>query len=932
MKKGFGYILTACILISGGFTVGYILPHDDTSSKDIVSFESLPYEIKKNYVHRKNIDQVVKYLRLDKSKLIAVSSEPINGSDDELKAQIQTLREKNQALLQDNINLSDKSWELSKRLQNQQQQIDEEKRKLRSKNLQTINEAEKQHYKNVNDLTRRINDLQQEAIDTTKNYENQIIKLEDENDKLKQQLQKKDFEIDEEISAATKQERISNSTLAEKNRYLLDQIAIMKNRLQKQTDEHMAELQVKKTTIQSLKESINQKDIKANTLLANHTKEILQMEQKNASILRELRQKLTDMQSEYKKELFAKNQEISKLLETKKKEISALKQELDKKDTEIKKVGFGSKEQTKLDKDKIASLQKNIENLQKDKIKLNEQVKNLEQNLSSFKQTKAKEYEKMLADVKNGLQKEKQSEQENIKNLEYRILQAADIIEGLRVKNKELKTQLKVNETLKINIDPSFKENEKKHAKNYEILNKKIAFLKEDRDKIFAETKKQIEKMKKDIEIKARKLKGKDKNASSKGDLLKIASLKKELDEGKLRIKELEKKAGKLQELNAELTKQNNSYKMKENEKTVGYEKKYNEISKKMIASSDKIKELNDKIKDLEGKNNLLSSSNNDIKTVQSRYEKANDSLKDSQKKIMELKDQLIFLQKENTSLSKENSSLRSTQEHSKKSYEDRIKINKQTLDVATSKIEELNKDIMSLKGDIVVLEKKNKELVAKNTKNTKNTKSNKVSQDTLNDLRNRKAEIMALKNEVNELKSKNELLKNQANTLNVMNKEGGENNNSEFKKLKEENLLLKDKLALLKLKKNTKTPAPLKLLQSIKCDDMPSGSNDATSKCKSKVKDALAKYSANNFFEIVPIVDNGGFSSLKKVQRSKIGIPLSEIKRLTRLSNIGLGKDRAKSGGKLIVDIIGKSAKISYPNENLSISKKRGFVIKIYE
>jgi hypothetical protein len=69
----------------------------------------------------------------------------------------------------------------------------------------------------------------------------------------------------------------------------------------------------------------------------------------------------------------------------------------------------------------------------------------------------------------------------------------------------------------------------------------------------------------------------------------------------------------------------------------------------------------------------------------------------------------------------------------------------------------------------------------------------------------------------------------------------------------------------------------------------------------------------------------------LKRVESSKLGVPSDEIKRLTRLSNLGLGKDRAASGGVLIDSHFEGLARISYAVEGVEMHNKRGFIIKVY-
>ena len=132
--------------------------------------------------------------------------------------------------------------------------------------------------------------------------------------------------------------------------------------------------------------------------------------------------------------------------------------------------------------------------------------------------------------------------------------------------------------------------------------------------------------------------------------------------------------------------------------------------------------------------------------------------------------------------------------------------------------------------------------------------------------------------------------------------------------------------------KRVSKASNKLQKLGKVECDDMVSGNIKISSTCKAKVDKFLSQYDETNYFEVIPIVGTGGFASLSKVQRDgRLGIPESEIKRLTRLSNIGLGRDRAKEGGWLIRDKFGDDVKISYTVYSIESKNKRGFVIRAY-
>jgi chromosome segregation ATPase len=154
----------------------------------------------------------------------------------------------------------------------------------------------------------------------------------------------------------------------------------------------------------------------------------------------------------------------------------------------------------------------------------------------------------------------------------------------------------------------------------------------------------------------------------------------------------------------------------------------------------------------------------------------------------------------------------------------------------------------------------------------------------------------------------------------------------TDVKKLKYE--LKKRELFYAKKYKDIKPnkPKKLALIDKIDCQDMPYGKAKATLVCKKKVDKFLSKFNSSYFYQIVPIVDNGGFASLKKLDSRGNIMPKKEIKRLTSLANLGLGKYRAAEGGRLVKEKFKDFAKISYAPNNISIGKKRGFIIRVYK
>jgi len=86
-----------------------------------------------------------------------------------------------------------------------------------------------------------------------------------------------------------------------------------------------------------------------------------------------------------------------------------------------------------------------------------------------------------------------------------------------------------------------------------------------------------------------------------------------------------------------------------------------------------------------------------------------------------------------------------------------------------------------------------------------------------------------------------------------------------------------------------------------------------------------------NIFFEVVPIVDDGEFATLKRVGSSNLGILDDEIDQLTRLSNLGLGKDRVASGGELIDEYFDGLAGISDIAKGVKMYNKSNFIAEDY-
>lgn len=739
IKKNIFYIgITTAIILAVVMIIILMYPKNNTTKVAKVikqempnlKFSDLPENIRKNYIKKDELSEFSKYLAPSVNALEKDDDEPLEGSVDELKAQIITLRQKNKLLYEDNLDLVNKNWEIAILLRDQKDMLTEEKEKIISKSLVTINDAEQQHYKNINDLTKRINELQQESINSSKDYENKIVILENKIDKLEKSIRDKELIIDDKVMAATKEQRISNSSLAEKNRYLLEELDSIKKKMNQRLDETNVKITEKKQEISNLKQTMKQKEQELSKILTKHTAEILKIEKKNNQTIKTLRDDMDALKDSHQKEIARKNSEQEALV----KDFTATKKTLRddnlKLEAELKRQEFLKSKENVDKKDIVAELTMELRNLKILKDELEEKLKNM-QNNTQISSTQSQELAQKDAEI------------------------------------------LKLKETL-IALDEELKESkpsydEQKHLKNYKFLNDKIASLEEERNLLAKAATNKLEKT---------------------NDML-------EADK-----KELQNK-------------------IKENES------------------------LKEKIANLEQKTATLSQNQEQIKSL---------------KKI---KDDFSKLQGE-------------------------VNIQEQAYQ---DKINELNSKLKDSENRL------------------KNADSYKAEETAY------KEKIKTLEESLNEKEQENKI-------LNVYKSE-----NLSLKKALEES-----KKVTIIAKNQIKNPKKLELIDQIQCDDIALGTNEPSYECKAKVSAFLDNYTANNYYEILPIIDNGGFATFQKIQNSNLNIPQSEIQRLSRLSNLGLGKDRAASGGKLVVEKFKDFAKVSYSVDSMQIPKKRGFVIKVYE
>ncbi len=142
--------------------------------KKNIRFEDLPRSEQKKYIYKKSLTY------LDES-LIDLSDGNIDedkiNSVKKLRKIIKSLKSRISIIQNDNIQLSNDKEDLARVFEKTKIEFKKQRDRLLKQNMQQINDTEQQHYKNISELTTKINDLQRENIKLSESNNIEIIAL-----------------------------------------------------------------------------------------------------------------------------------------------------------------------------------------------------------------------------------------------------------------------------------------------------------------------------------------------------------------------------------------------------------------------------------------------------------------------------------------------------------------------------------------------------------------------------------------------------------------------------------------------------------------------------------------------------------------------------------------------------------------------------------
>lgn len=594
----------------------------------------------------------------------------------------------------------------------------------------------------------------------------------------------------------------------------------------------------------------------------------------------------------------------------------------------------------------ISELTMKINNLQRENIRLTQainkhkeekenQAKIIQDKVAQAKEDIKQEYEKKIKSQESKialLNDQKKTLRERVDTIQDKA-KKSDTAQSNKLKQKDLQItslQKKVNELIAEKNDILTKnsdnilELEKKNSQKTKEFNDIIMSHKAEKDALKQSYNESIEKTKMSYETRLQSLQNDVESLSDK--LLKAQEEKSQTIAKKQESFEKQKEELLAKQKSSLTTVQNKNktlQKALDNSlaKNKDLQKELEKIEASLQTSNDKQLQLQDQIAALENQKNSTSQKLEEM--LNEKEEKHNQNYKIFNEKIATLENQLEQIQSKSQEYI---SNLQIKTQAQQNSIKTKLDETLAKLKEEKTQKEKLNKSLKDSQETIAQLKKSNKTLtMSENEKLIEIRDSFEKLQANVQ--KREKAYEEAIDELKNDLEARNKTLANYEND-----KEKMQRYTQEIAQLKETLDTMEDQVASSDTAPISDKKRKLAQIDKVECDDMNFGNFQISSACEQKVNSFLDKYDESHYFEVIPIVDTGGFSTLKRIKtESNLDVPQSEIDRLTNLANLGLGKHRAKEAGWLIREKYGDFAKISYTVYNIEAEDKRGFVIRAY-
>ena len=984
-------------------------------SKSDVKFSDLPQEAQKHYIDKDATIEQGKDGNLYEDTYFDEQGKPIPDSEltpQDFKRMVNKLQKTLLFVQHDNLLMANEKNELTKKLEEQQNELEEQRNQWTNKNTERLNEAEQQHYRNISDLTMKINEVQKENVIISQNANIEANTLRGQIEELKAKSLEDEEKKHVAIKKAREEEQAKLVDYKEKIKFLNDQISLLNEQINTNNETAKNAFTRKQDEINKLKEEIVLAAKEKNELLNKQTQTLLLSDQKHKEEIGKYSATIEQLKADTEK-LIAKNRQDMALQD----------------EEHLKKIALED-EKIKGLNNEIASSKKHVDALMLEN----------EKDFNKFR-TYLEDEKKLNKELTAANKKLEENAQNIEKNLNASILKLNEEIARKEVNTKELSDKIVALNNEKLNFDAEVKkrvdENDKIHNKNYKVFNEKIANFDASKKELIDKLDKQLAEYKataqenndrmqfhaneltasnNDLKLKydekEKELQGiktqviafrTESQKTKESDDAKLKELRASLDELKANSKAKESDyLAKIQQLQADIKEKETaivSNRKDEVLKTSALEKEiktkaleFQKIQTDNARNEETIQSLHVKLKEAE--DNATKATNKNVEELRAKLATIEKNRVSEDSKMVGLKDELRRKEIEYLDVIKEKDKEIKAKEATILATKEGVK-KVETLKASTEenltkfKEEFKQKELQHLEATKAL----QGEIKAKESQLTASSKEETLKSIALEkELKAKEAQLLASKEEIKkveaqkaaseeklaqikeeskqqqlqsleaakalqaDIKAKDALLGSgkKDDTLKILALEKEikakestlAQNQDEFSKKIASNeqtiKTLSEKIKLLETatpktvvaKAATPTPKGHKpvMVDKVTCTDMGTGVNAISETCKQEVQTFLAKYDSSYLFEIAPIVDNGGFASLKLIKNKKVGVEDAEIDRISGLANIGLGKARAKAGGDLVETYVGEGAKISYALSNIEQDKARGFQIRVYQ
>lgn len=983
-------------------------------SKSDVKFSDLPVDMQKHYIDKDATMEQSKDGNLFEDEYLDEQGKPIPDSEltkQDFKRMINRLQKTLLFVQHDNLLMSNEKNELSKKLDEQQIELEEQRNQWTNKNTERLNEAEQQHYRNISDLTVKINEVQKENVVIAQKANIEANTLKSQIEELKVKAVEEEEKKHIAIKKAREDEQSKLVDYKEKIKFLNDQVTLLNEQINTNNETAKNAFARKQDEINKLKDEIVQAAKERNDLMSKQTQTLVLNEQKQKEEIAKYTKTIEQLKVDTEK-LIAKNRQdmvlqdedhakkmslqeeklkgVNTELASSKKHIDALMLENEK---DFNKFRTYLEDEKKLNKEltvankmleesaqnsekalntsilklkeEIAKRENSIKELNDKIVFLNSEKLNFEAEVKKRVDENDKIHNKnykvfnekianfdaskkeLIDKLDKQLNEYKATAKENSERIQFHINELTASNNELKLKNDEKEKEL---QGLKTQIIASRTESQKAKESNEGILKELRATL--DELKISSKAKEgdyiaKLQLLQADIKEKEAAI-----VSNRKEEALKIAALEKEIKVKAIELQKIQtdnaRNEGALQSLHVKLkdaednaTKATNKQVEELRAKVATFEKNRISEDAKMVGLKDELRRkeieyldiIKEKDRELKTKEATLIANKEGTKKIEALKASTDENLTKfkeefKQKELQHLAE-IKALQSEIKS--KENQLSASNKEETLKSIglEKELKAKEATI-IANKEAYKKTEALKALlEENLAKLKEEFKQQQLQNLEATKTLQSELKAKETQLGS-SKKDETFKLISLEKELKQKESAL---AQTQDEFTKRIASNEQT-IKTLNEKIKLLETatpKVAVAKASTPASKGVKLTMIDKVTCTDMGTGVNAISETCKQEVQTVLAKYDSTYFFEVAPIVDNGGFASLKLIKSKKVGVEDTEIDRISGLANIGLGKARAKAGGELVESYVGEGAKISYSLSNIEQDKARGFQIRVY-